>query len=51
MDEVRRFGAHEIAQDGQEVEGKEPSRTTDPPGGETQRGNEHVGKAGKREGR
>ncbi len=45
-EEVRRFGASEIAQDGQKVEGKEPSRTADQPDEETQRGKEHVEKSG-----
>lgn len=40
--EVRRFGASEIAQEGQKVEGNEPSRTADQPGEEAQRGKEHV---------
>src|SRR6266704_3429879 len=35
---VRRFGAHGIAPQEQEVESKEPSRATDLPGAERQRG-------------
>ena len=47
---VRRFGAREIAPQGQEVESAPPPRTAGQPGRETRRGKEHVGKAAKREG-
>jgi hypothetical protein len=42
---VRRFGAHEFAPQGQEVESAPPPRTAGQPGGETGRGKEHAGKA------
>jgi hypothetical protein len=49
--DVRRIGARWIVpKRGQKVESNGPSRAADSPGGETQRGQQHVGKAGKREG-
>ena len=47
---VRRFGAREIAPKEQKVESNRPSRITDRPGVERQRGKEHVSNAAKHEG-
>ena len=47
---VRRFGACEIALEGQEVESKYPPRTPTLPNVERPRGKEHGRKAAKREG-